>query len=170
MLVALRSGGEQLGWGFQLQEPAFVYGMIVLLFVFGLSMSGVFEFGVGATSVGGGLQEKSGYAGSFFSGVLAVIVATPCAAPFLAPALGSALTLPAGPSFALFTAIALGLAAPYVLLSCAPSLLKFLPKPGAWMETFKQAMAFLLYAPALYFVWVLMGQIEDAFAQRDLLI
>lgn len=170
VLVALRSGGEQLGWGFQLQEPAFVYGMIVLLFVFGLSMSGVFEFGVGATSVGGGLQEKSGYAGSFFSGVLAVIVATPCAAPFLAPALGSALTLPAGPSFALFTAIAVGLAAPYVLLSCAPSLLKFLPKPGAWMETFKQAMAFLLYAPALYFVWVLMGQIEDAFAQRDLLI
>ncbi|MGN0835293.1 MAG: protein-disulfide reductase DsbD family protein [Candidatus Spyradosoma sp.] len=170
VLVALRGGGEQLGWGFQLQEPAFVYGMIVLLFVFGLSMSGVFEFGVGATSVGGRLQEKSGYAGSFFSGVLAVIVATPCAAPFLAPALGSALTLPAVPSFALFTAIALGLAAPYVLLSCAPSLLKFLPRPGAWMETFKQAMAFLLYAPALYFVWVLMGQIEDASAQCDLLI
>lgn len=170
VLAVLRSGGEQLGWGFQLQEPAFVYGMIVLLLVFGLSMSGVFEFGVGATSIGGKLQEKSGYAGSFFSGVLAVVVATPCAAPFLAPALGSALTLPPVPAFALFTAIALGLAAPYVLLSCAPSLLAFLPKPGAWMETFKQAMAFLLYAPALYFVWVLMGQIDDASAQRDLLI
>ena len=170
VLAVLRSGGEQLGWGFQLQEPGFVYGMILLMLVFGLSMSGVFEFGVSATSVGGSLTEKSGYAGSFFSGVLAVIIATPCAAPFLAPALGSALTLPLVPSFALFTAIAVGLAAPYVILSCVPALLKFLPKPGAWMETFKQAMAFLLYAPALYFVWVLMGQIEDAFVQRDLLI
>ena len=170
ILVALRSGGEQLGWGFQLQEPGFVYGMILLMLVFGLSMSGVFEFGTGATSVGGSLTEKSGYAGSFFSGVLAVIIATPCAAPFLAPALGSALALPPVPSFSLFTAIAVGLAAPYVILSCVPALLKFLPKPGAWMETFKQAMAFLLYAPALYFAWVLLGQIEDPFAQRDLLI
>lgn len=170
VLIALRGGGEQLGWGFQLQEPAFVYGMILLLLVFGLSMSGVFEFGVGATRVGGALAEKSGFAGSFFSGVLAVIVATPCAAPFLAPALGSALTLPPFPSILLFTAIALGLAAPYVVLSCVPAALKFLPKPGAWMETFKQAMAFLLYAPALYFVWVLLGQVDDAASQRDLLL
>lgn len=170
ILFVLRSGGEQLGWGFQLQEPGFVYGMVLLMLVFGLSMSGVFEFGASATGVGGSLTEKSGYAGSFFSGVLAVIIATPCAAPFLAPALGSALTLPPVPSFALFTSIAVGLAAPYVILSCVPALLKFLPKPGAWMETFKQAMAFLLYAPALYFAWVLLGQIEDPFAQRDLLI
>lgn len=170
ILFVLRSGGEQLGWGFQLQEPGFVYGMVLLMLVFGLSMSGVFEFGTSATGVGGSLTEKSGYAGSFFSGVLAVIIATPCAAPFLAPALGSALTLPLVPSFALFTSIALGLAAPYVILSCVPSLLKFLPKPGAWMETFKQAMAFLLYAPALYFAWVLLGQIEDPFAQRNLLL
>lgn len=170
VLFVLRSGGEQLGWGFQLQEPGFVYGMVLLMLVFGLSMSGVFEFGASATSIGGSLTEKSGYAGSFFSGVLAVIIATPCAAPFLAPALGSALTLPAVPSFALFTSIAVGLAAPYVILSCVPALLKFLPKPGAWMETFKQGMAFLLYAPALYFAWVLLGQIEDPFAQRDLLI
>lgn len=169
-LIALRLGGAQLGWGFQLQEPIFVYAMILLLLVFGLSMSGVFEFGASATAVGGSLQEKSGYAGSFFSGVLAVIVATPCAAPFLAPALGSALAVPPGVSLLIFTAIALGLAAPYVVLSCFPALLKFLPKPGAWMETFRQAMAFLLYAPALYFVWVLMGQIEDAFVQRDLLM
>lgn len=170
VLTILRNGGEQLGWGFQLQEPGFVYGMILLMLVFGLSMSGVFEFGVGATGVGGSLTEKSGYVGSFFSGVLAVIIATPCAAPFLAPALGSALTMPVIPSFALFTAIAVGLAMPYVVLSCAPSLLKFLPKPGAWMETFKQGMAFLLYAPALYFAWVLMGQVKDDFAQRDILI
>lgn len=169
-LIALRSGGEQLGWGFQLQEPVFVYGMAVLLLVFGLAMSGVFEVGVGAAGVGGSLQEKSGCIGSFFSGVLAVVVATPCAAPFLAPALGGALTLPPAQSLVLFTCIALGLAAPYVVLSCAPSLLKFLPKPGAWMETFRQAMAFLLYAPALYFVWVLTGQVGDAFVQRDLLL
>ncbi len=170
VLIALRSGGEQLGWGFQMQSPTFVFVMILLLFVFGLSMSGVFEFGTSATGVGGNLVEKSGFAGSFFSGVLAVIVATPCAAPFLAPALGSALSLPPLPSVGIFTCIALGLAFPYVLLSCLPGLLKFLPKPGAWMESFKQAMAFLLYAPAAYFVWVLLGQVEDPFAQRDLIL
>lgn len=170
VLAVLRGGGEQLGWGFQLQEPGFVYAMTLLLFVFGLSMSGVFEIGVRATSAGGSLTGKSGYVGSLFSGVLAVVVATPCAAPFLAPALGSALALPLVPSFAVFTAVALGLAAPYVALSCAPALLKFLPKPGAWMETFKQAMAFLLYAPAAYFFWVLIGQVSDATAQRDLAV
>ncbi len=170
ILIALRSGGEQLGWGFQMQSPHFVFGMILLLFVFGLSMSGVFEFGAKATSVGGNLTEKTGFAGSFFSGVLAVVVATPCAAPFLAPALGSALSLPPLPSLCIFTFIALGLAFPYVLLSSVPELLKFLPKPGAWMESFKQLMAFLLYAPAAYFVWVLLGQIDDPFAQRDLIL
>lgn len=170
VLAVLRNGGEQLGWGFQLQEPGFVYVMTLLLFVFGLSMSGVFEFGVSATTAGGSLAEKSGYAGSFFSGTLAVVVATPCAAPFLAPALGSALAVPLLPSFAIFTAIALGLAFPYVVFSCVPALLKFLPKPGAWMETFKQAMAFLLYAPALYFFWVLAGQISDAAVLRDVAI
>jgi len=170
VLAILRGSGEQLGWGFQLQEPGFVYAMTLLLFVFGLSMSGVFEIGVSATAAGGSLAEKSGYAGSFFSGALAVVVATPCAAPFLAPALGSALAMTTVPSFAIFTTIALGLAFPYVVFSCAPSLLKFLPKPGAWMETFKQAMAFLLYAPALYFFWVLVGQITDATVLRDVAI
>lgn len=170
-LAVLRSGGEELGWGFQLQEPGFVYAMCVVLFVFGLSMSGVFEFGAGATRVGGSaLVGKSGLAGTFFSGALAVVVATPCAAPFLAPALGSALAMPLVPSFVLFTAIALGLAAPYVLFACVPALLKFLPKPGAWTETFKQALAFLLYAPALYFFWTLLGQVSDEMAQRDLAI
>lgn len=161
LLIALRAGGEQLGWGFQMQSPVFVLCMTVLLLVFGLSLSGVFEFGAGATAVGGELTQKSGFAGTFFSGVLAVIVATPCSAPFLAQALGTALTLPPAESLALFTAIALGLAAPYLVLSCAPQWLKFLPRPGAWMETFKQAMAFLLYAPAVYFAWVLMKQIDD---------
>ena len=169
-LIALRLGGEQLGWGFQLQSPVFVFAMILLMFVFGLSMSGVFEFGVSATSAGGSLTQKSGYAGSFFSGVLAVIIATPCAAPFLAPALGAALALDPAPSLGLFTCIALGLAFPYVALSFFPRALKFLPKPGEWMESFKQAMAFLLYAPAAYFTWVLMQQVDGATAQRDLLL
>lgn len=170
LLIALRAGGEQLGWGFQMQSPVFVLCMTILLFVFGLSLSGVFEFGASATSVGGELTHKSGFAGTFFSGVLAVVVATPCSAPFLAQALGTALTLPALQSLALFTAIALGLAAPYLILSCVPQWLKFLPKPGAWMETFKQAMAFLLYAPAIYFAWILIAQIEDSLAELCVLI
>ncbi|MCR5183427.1 MAG: thioredoxin family protein [Opitutales bacterium] len=170
LLIALRAGGEQLGWGFQMQSPVFVLCMVVLLFVFGLSLSGVFEFGTSATGVGGNLMHKSGFAGTFFSGVLAVIVATPCSAPFLAQALGTALTLPPVESLALFTSIALGLAFPYLFLSAFPQWLKFLPKPGAWMETFKQVMAFLLYAPALYFVWVLISQIEKPLAELCVLI
>lgn len=158
VLAALRAGGDELGWGFQLQSPAFVYGLAVLMLVFGMNMSGVFEFGLGATAVGSGLQTKTGYAGSFFSGVLATVVATPCSAPFLAPALGAALAVSTGASFAIFTAIAVGLAAPYLLLSIFPQAVRVLPRPGAWMETFKQVMAFPLYATAAYLVWVLAAQ------------
>lgn len=162
-LVALRAGGGQLGWGFQLQSPAFVFSLAVLMLVFALNMSGVFEFGLGATAVGGELQTKSGYAGSLFTGVLATVVATPCSAPFLAPALGAALAVPPAESFAIFTAIAIGLSMPYLVLSIFPSLVKMLPRPGAWMETFKQFMAFPLYATVGYLVWVLFGQVgEDA--------
>jgi thiol:disulfide interchange protein len=131
-------------------------------------MSGVFEFGLRATSVGGELQLKSGLAGSFFTGVLATIVATPCSAPFLAPALGAALALSTVQSFAIFTAIAVGLATPYLLLSIFPSAVKVLPRPGAWMETFKQFMAFPLYATVGYLVWVLAGQVGDEGLQNVL--
>ncbi|WP_404424506.1 protein-disulfide reductase DsbD family protein [Nibricoccus sp. IMCC34717] len=168
-LALLRAGGDQLGWGFQLQSPAFVFGLAVLMLVFGLSMSGVFEFGLQATSVGSGLQSRSGLAGSFFSGVLATVVATPCSAPFLAPALGAALALPAAESFLLFTAIAVGLAMPYLLLSFFPVLVRALPRPGAWMETFKQAMAFPLYATVGYLMWVLAGQASDTSLRNALL-
>ncbi|RRJ95479.1 hypothetical protein Ga0100231_015425 [Opitutaceae bacterium TAV4] len=161
LLAVLRSGGGQLGWGFQLQSPVFVFSMAVLLLVFALSLSGVFEFGLSATGMGTGLQTRGGVTGSFFTGLLATIVATPCAAPFLAPALGAALTLPPLPSFLLFTAIALGLAAPYLLLSIFPDAVKLLPRPGAWMETFKQVMAFPLYATVGGLVWVLAGQVQD---------
>ena len=161
LLLALRAGGSQLGWGFQLQSPAFVFGMTAFLLVFALNLSGLFEIGLSATAVGGKLQMQSGYTGSFFTGVLATLVATPCSAPFLAPALGAALALSAGESFLVFTAIALGLSAPYLLLSIFPSAVKVLPRPGAWMETFKQLMAFPLYATVGALLWVLAGQTKD---------
>ncbi len=166
VLAALRAGGEQLGWGFQLQSPGFVFTLAAVMLVFALNLSGVFEFGLGATGVGGSLQTKTGYAGSFFTGVLATVVATPCSAPFLAPALGAALALPTGQSFLVFTAIGVGLSAPYLLLSIFPSAVKWLPRPGAWMETFKQFMAFPLYATVGALVWVLVGQVGDV-AQRN---
>lgn len=157
-LLALRAGGEQLGWGFQLQSPAFVYGMAVFMLVFALNLSGLFEVGLSATGAGAGLQSQEGLGGSFFTGMLATLVATPCSAPFLAPALGAALALSAVESLVVFTAIAVGLSAPYLLLSLFPSAVKVLPRPGAWMETFKQLMAFPLYATVGWLVWVLAAQ------------
>ncbi len=157
-LLALRAGGAQLGWGFQLQSPAFVFGMAAFLLIFALNLSGLFEVGLSATGAGASLQSKEGFAGSFFTGMLATLVATPCSAPFLAPALGAALTLSAVESLAVFTAIAVGLALPYLLLSIFPQAIKLLPKPGAWMETFKQFMAFPLYATVGWLLWVLAAQ------------
>ncbi|MBI2511631.1 MAG: thioredoxin family protein [Opitutae bacterium] len=158
VLLALRSGGAQLGWGFQLQSPAFVCGMAAFLLIFALNMSGLFEVGLSATGAGANLQAKDGLAGSFFTGALATLVATPCSAPFLAPALGAALTLSAFESLLVFTTIAIGLALPYLLLSIFPQAIKVLPRPGAWMETFKQFMAFPLYATVGWLLWVLAGQ------------
>jgi thiol:disulfide interchange protein len=161
VLAILRAGGQELGWGFQLQEPGFVFILAAVMLVFAMNMSGVFEFGLSATAVGAELQMKSGFAGSFFTGVLATAVATPCSAPFLAPALGAALAVPTGESFVIFTAIAVGLSAPYLLLSIFPQAVKILPRPGAWMETFKQFMAFPLYGTVGALVWVLTGQLGD---------
>jgi thiol:disulfide interchange protein len=161
ILSILRAGGSQLGWGFQLQSPEFVFGLAAAMLAFALNMSGVFEFGLTATGFGSSLQSKSGFAGSFLTGALATVAATPCAAPFLAPALGAALALPTVESFMIFTVIGLGLSTPYLLLSAFPSAVKVLPRPGAWMETFKQAMAFPLYATVAYLVWVLAGQLPD---------
>jgi len=161
LLAVLRASGDQLGWGFQLQSPGFVFVLAAILLIFAMAMSGVFEFGLSATGVGAKLQSKQGYTGSFFTGVLATVVATPCSAPFLAPALGAALALPIVPSFAVFTAIAVGLSLPYLLLSIFPGAIKLLPRPGAWMETFKQAMAFPLYATVGFLIWVLAGQTTE---------
>ncbi len=161
VLLVARAGGSQLGWGYQLQVPGFVFALTIVMLVFALSLSGVFEIGGSLIGAGAGLQSKGGYTGSFFSGVLATVVATPCSAPFLAPALGAAIVLPPVQSLAAFTAIALGLSLPYLVLSFAPGLVKLLPRPGAWMETFKQFMAFPLYATAGYLVFVLAAQVGD---------
>jgi len=161
-LAVLRAGGGELGWGFQLQSPPFVFGLAAVMLVFALSMSGVCEFGGSVMGAGAGLQMQSGYRGSFFTGVLATVVATPCSAPFLAPALGVALVMPMVQAFMVFTTIAIGLSTPYLLLSVFPQAVRLLPRPGAWMETFKQAMAFPLYATAGYLIWVLSAQTSES--------
>jgi thiol:disulfide interchange protein DsbD len=161
LLAALRAGGAELGWGFQLQSAGFNFALAVVMLIFALNLSGVFEIGAGATGVGGALTMKQGLAGTFFTGFLAVVVATPCSAPFLAPALGAALALPVTESFLVFTVIGIGLSAPYLALSAFPSAVKLLPKPGRWMETFKQVMAFPLFATVAYLVWVLAGQVSE---------
>jgi len=155
LLLILRAGGEQLGWGFQLQSPGFVIILVVLLFMFALSMFGLFEIGASLTAVGQNTQNKSAYMGSFMSGILATVVATPCTAPFMGSALGYAISQPPIISLLVFTFLGLGMAAPYLVLTNSPKLLKFVPKPGAWMETMKQVMGFLLVATVLWLLWVL---------------
>jgi thiol:disulfide interchange protein DsbD len=152
-LVLLRAGGQAIGWGFQLQEPAAVAGFALLVFAVGLNLSGVFEFA--NITAGDALTRRGGAAGSFFTGVLAVAVAAPCTAPFMAAALGYALTQGAVTALSVFLALGIGFAFPFVLLGLAPALLRFLPKPGAWMLTFKQLLAFPMYGAAVWLVWVL---------------
>lgn len=156
-LLALRQAGAVLGWGFQFQSPIFLELMAGLLFFLGLSLAGQFEIGLTLTSAGSGLAAKQGYAGSFFTGVLAVIVATPCTAPFMGAAVGYALAKPAAVTFAVFTALALGLAAPYVALTLQPAWTKRLPKPGAWMEVLKQAVSVPIFGTVIWLAWVLAG-------------
>lgn len=152
-VLALRAGGEAIGWGFQLQEPAAVAGFALLVFAVGLNLSGVFEIpGIGA---GDALARRGGLAGAFFTGVLAVVVAAPCTAPFMAAALGFALTQPAGVALFVFLALGLGFAAPFVAIGYSPALLRLLPRPGAWMSTFRQFLAFPMYGTALWLAWVL---------------
>lgn len=148
------------GWGFQLQSPGFVFGLCVFFLIFALNMAGVFEIGASAVGVGAELQAKQGLGGSFFSGLLATIVATPCSAPFLGSALGFAVTLPPVSAMLMFTMIGLGLASPFLVLSFAPKLISLLPRPGVWMESFKQGMSFLLFGTVAFLAWVLTGMIE----------
>ena len=154
-LLGLRAAGAVLGWGFQFQSPVFLSLMAALLFFLGLSLAGQFEIGLWLTSAGGSLAAKQGYAGSFFTGVLAVVVATPCTAPFMGAAIGYALAQTAAVTFAVFTALALGLAAPYVALTLQPAWTRILPKPGAWMEVLKQAVSVPIFGTVIGLAWVL---------------
>jgi thiol:disulfide interchange protein DsbD len=155
VLLGLRAAGSTLGWGFQFQSPVFLSLMAGLLFFLGLSLAGQFEIGLTLTSKGGSLAQKQGLPGSFFTGVLAVIVATPCTAPFMGAAVGYALSQSALITFAVFTALALGLAAPYLALTLQPAWTRLLPRPGAWMEILKQATAVPIFATVIWLAWVL---------------
>jgi thiol:disulfide interchange protein DsbD len=155
VLLGLRAAGSVLGWGFQFQSPIFLSLMAGLLFFLGLSLAGQFEIGLSLTSKGGSLAQKEGYAGSFFTGVLAVVVATPCTAPLMGAAVGYALSQSVLVTFAVFTMLALGLAAPYVALTLQPAWTRLMPRPGAWMEVLKQATAVPIFATVIWLAWVL---------------
>ncbi len=164
-LLALRAGGRAVGWGFQLQSPVFVAVLAYLFFAMGLSLSGVANFGGVLGGVGGRLAARSGRAGTFFTGILATIVATPCTAPFMGAALGFALIAPAVVAIGIFLALGLGLAAPYLVASLTYRWQRLLPKPGRWMEWVKQLLAFPLYGTVAWLLWVLIQEIGpgDAF-------
>src|SRR5690606_36560414 len=166
ILLALQAYGKAVGWGFQLQVPLFVAILASVIFVFGLSMFGVFEIGTGFASLAGQAQttkqKNGGLTGSFFSGILATAVATPCTGPFLGTAVGFAVTLPALQALLIFSALGLGMAFPYLLLGTFPSLLRFMPKPGNWMIVFKEAMGFVMVATVLWLLWVFGAQTDAA--------
>lgn len=165
VLLTLQASGAAIGWGFHLQKPWFVGALVFLFFVMGLSMSGVVEFGTSIMGVGGQLQEKDGYSGSFFTGVLASVVASPCTAPFMGAALGFAFTQSMPVALTVFFALGFGMALPFLVLSFVPALARLMPRPGAWMLTFKQILAFPLYATVVWLLWVLGQQTSiDAMA------
>tara|TARA_B100001059_G_scaffold93153_1_gene92316 strand:+ start:55682 stop:57736 length:2055 start_codon:yes stop_codon:yes gene_type:complete len=154
LLIALRAAGNAIGWGFQLQSPFLVGLLVYLLLALGLSLSGLVQFGLGLMNTGGSLAAKSGSKGSFFTGVLAVIVASPCTAPFMGTALGYAVTQSPQVALFVFAALGLGMALPFLLLAYIPTLARLLPKPGAWMDTLKQLLAWPLYLSAVWLLWV----------------
>ncbi|MND78468.1 Thiol:disulfide interchange protein DsbD precursor [compost metagenome] len=164
-LLALRAGGQALGWGFQLQSPGVVAALSLLMLAVALNLSGVFHVGAGLQGAGHGpLARLPGATGAFFTGVLAVVVAAPCTAPFMAFALGTALLMPWPMALAVFLMLGLGLALPYVLISLSPRLLSRLPRPGPWMETLRNLLAFPMYGATLWLAWVYGRQTADALA------
>jgi thiol:disulfide interchange protein DsbD len=160
VLIALKAAGSAVGWGFQLQSPPVVAVLSLLMLAVALNLSGLFEVGTSLQGAGSGLASRGGAIGSFFTGALAVVVAAPCTAPFMGPALGWALTQPAVAALVVFLALGIGFAAPFVLVAFAPGLLARLPRPGAWMETFKKALAFPMYGAAAWLAWVLAQQAD----------
>lgn len=158
VLIALRGAGEAVGWGFQLQAPWVTSLLALLFFVIGLNLLSVFEFGSGAQNVGSGLASRGGDMGAFFTGALAVVAATPCTAPFMAGAIGAALTQSAPTTLLIFAALGLGFALPLTLLHFVPGLQKLIPKPGVWMERAKNVLAFPMFGAAIWLVWVFTQQ------------
>jgi len=157
-LIALKAAGSAVGWGFQLQSPPVVAVLALLMLAVGLNLSGLFEVGTSLQGAGSGLAGRRGALGAFFTGALAVVVAAPCTAPFMGPAVGWALTQTAAAALTVFLALGVGFAAPFVLVTFAPGLLSRLPRPGAWMETFRKALAFPMYGAAAWLAWVLAQQ------------
>lgn len=154
LLISLQSAGEAIGWGFQLQSPWFVGALAYLFFIMGLSLAGYIELGSSLMGAGNTLSNRSGYSGSFFTGVLATVVASPCTAPFMGAALGFAITQPAFIALSIFAALGFGMALPLLVLSFSPRLLNKLPKPGNWMNKLKEFLAFPLFATSLWLCWV----------------
>jgi thiol:disulfide interchange protein/DsbC/DsbD-like thiol-disulfide interchange protein len=159
LLIALRAGGEQLGWGFQLQSPGFIAVLAVLFTLIGLNLAGLFEFGSLLPSRLAAARARHPLVDSALTGVLAVAVASPCTAPFMGASLGLAATLPAGQALAIFAALGAGMALPYLAASAWPGLARALPRPGAWMARFKTLMAFPMFATVVWLVWVLGQQV-----------
>ncbi|MCB1842987.1 MAG: disulfide bond formation protein DsbD, partial [Halioglobus sp.] len=154
LLIVLQQAGRAIGWGFQLQSPGFVIGLAYLFVAMGLSLSGVIALGGSLMNTGSSMANRSGPTGSFFTGVLAVVVASPCTAPFMGTALGFALGQPAPVALSVFAALGAGMAAPLLLFSYSGAARALMPRPGAWMETLKQFLAFPLYGTAIWLLWV----------------
>ena len=161
ILIALKASGEQIGWGFQLQSPAIIIALIYLVFIIGLNLANFFEFSAKLSNIGQNLTRKDGHKGAFFTGVLATLVATPCTAPFMAGALGFALTQDAITALLIFLCLGIGLALPYLALCYIPFLRRHLPRPGAWMETFRQFLAFPMFLTSAWLIWVLSQQVNS---------
>jgi thiol:disulfide interchange protein DsbD len=157
-ILALRSAGHALGWGTQLQQPLLVGTLALVMLAVGLSMSGLVQFGASLGNTGAGLASRGGMVGDFFTGVLAVVVASPCTAPFMGSALAYAFAAPATHALLVFVALGLGLALPFLLVGFVPALARRLPRPGRWMETLKQFLAFPMYLTAAWLAWVLANQ------------
>jgi thiol:disulfide interchange protein DsbD len=172
LLLALRAGGEQLGWGFQLQSPTFVAALALLFTLIGLNLAGLFQFGSFLPSSVAALEARHPVANALLSGVHAVAVASPCTAPFMGASLGFAIGLPAAEALLVFAAIGVGMALPYFAASWVPAVARLLPRPGTWMETFRKLMAFPMFATVAWLVWVLGQQsgIDGAGALLVLLV
>ena len=172
LLLALRAAGQQLGWGFQLQSPLVVALLATLFTVIGLNLAGLFEFGNFVPSGVAGKQAQNPLSNAFLSGVLAVAIASPCTAPFMGASMGLAVSMPAAQALLVFAALGVGMALPYLLASWVPAVVRWLPRPGAWMDTFRRAMAFPMFATVVWLVWVLGQQsgIDGAAALLALLV